>query len=241
MHTPLDFFLFPRSIFFEKCPSRWSCVLEEASFARRCWSICTQPIWPTTPSPMLQSRISSRVYLWFTRRREWWKGRSSCVLFFVTRNSKTLRSTVWINGSRWSNNAPLGTPFQRREIILLPTQYRNYSREDQGRGHHLVSGKSIKHFFIHGTERKIFYNFSNRGMTLMTTTTVCPRMILSAGWKIYMPQDRLGVDMTLIIGHVWMWLTIEPDWMDFGATRLSLHRLFIRSSCVSLAPISMLL
>ena len=54
---------------------------------------------------------------------------------------------------------------------MIRTQYRKYTREYQVRYHHLVSGKATKHFFAHRTKQKIFNDFTERGMKLVTITT----------------------------------------------------------------------
>ena len=87
---------------------------------------------------------------------------------------------------------------------MIQTQYRKYIREYQGRDHHLVSGKSTKHFFVHVTEQKIVHNFTKRGMTLVTITTPPPRVILSIGGRIHMPNRTIEVGTEFIIGHVRM-------------------------------------
>ena len=87
---------------------------------------------------------------------------------------------------------------------MLLNQYRNQSREYQGRGHHLASGKLMKYFFVHGTEWNIFHDFAKRVMTQTTATGVCLRMIITSGVKTQMHQVRLGVGMALIIGHMWI-------------------------------------
>ena len=121
--SSLYFFLFLWFIFLQKLQSRWIYVSEEAPFARRCWIICTRISWPIKTSPILQSRLSSRVLFLLSRRIKWLKGRIRCELFFIAHDLKTSRSTVWIHGSRWFNNAPMSTSFNRMEIILLPTKY----------------------------------------------------------------------------------------------------------------------
>ena len=61
-----------------------------------------------------------------------------------------------------------------------------------------------KNVFVHVTEQKIVHNFTKRGMTLVTITIPPPRVILSIGGRIHMPNRTIEVGTEFIIGHVRM-------------------------------------
>ena len=133
---------------------------------------------------------------------------------------------------------PLWAPFSRGEkLFCSQPSFKKNIREDQGRGRHLVGRKLTKQFFIRSTKQKTFHDFSKRVVTLTMEMIFCLIMILATGGKIQMPQDRLGLGIELIISHMWMWLKIDHYLMDCWETHLSVHLLFICSSCCPLNPI----